>query len=43
VTPCSLEEITVILEESSVALLYFEEEGIAFPRNVGKFIADGTV
>jgi len=43
VTPCSLAEISVILEESSATLFCFEEGGSAFPLNVGKFIADCMV
>jgi hypothetical protein len=43
VTPCSLAEISIILEESSAALFCFEEGGSAFPRNTGKFIADCMV
>jgi len=43
VTPCSLAEISIILEESSAAIFCFEEGGGSFPRNVGRFIAGGMV
>jgi hypothetical protein len=43
VTPCGLAEISIILEESFAAFFCSEEGGSAFPRNVGKFIADCMV